>query len=158
MAKKADPDIRILNESSAKTLPLEKPEIRRCVRKALSAGGMIPSGCEISLYLVDDDEMRRLNSEYRGIKRTTDVLSFPQFDSVEEIEAGPEGVILLGDVVISLQTMHRRCRRRGEDPSREFSRLLIHGVLHLLGYDHSSRSERRKMHILEDGVIDTLSS
>jgi probable rRNA maturation factor len=126
--------------------------------ETLKAVGVIHPTYEISLLFVDDDEMRRLNHEHRHHNRTTDVLSFPQFTSRDEIQPGPDGVVLLGDVVISLQTLHRRSRSRGENPNHEMVRLLAHGVLHLMGYDHMSPSMRREMRCLEERVVDTIST
>jgi probable rRNA maturation factor len=95
---------------------------------------------ELSLALVRDVEIRRLNRAYRGRDRPTDVLSF----SLREGEFG--GVArALGDVVISLETAKRQGRENGLTLGEEVSRLLIHGILHLVGYDHetSPRDERR---------------
>jgi probable rRNA maturation factor len=64
---------------------------------------------------------------------------------------------MLGDIVISVETLHRRCRKSGEKPGREFARLLVHGALHLINWDHSTKAEREAMRQLEDGVIDTIS-
>jgi rRNA maturation RNase YbeY len=95
---------------------------------------------ELSVLLVSDREMRRLNRAWRGRDRPTDVLSFAQ---AEGEGAAPAG--LLGDVVISLETAKRQAGERGVAVGEEAERLLIHGVLHLLGYDHevSDREARR---------------
>ena len=85
---------------------------------------------EICVSFVDDKVMRRLNREYRNIDKTTDVLSFNQ-----------EGD-LLGDVVISLDSVNRHTGIYKTTPENEIKRLLIHGVLHLLGYDHKNKEER----------------
>jgi len=130
--------------------------MKRCLVETLLTGGAVPGSYEISLDLVDDGEMRRLNHEHRGLNRTTDVLSFPQYESFDEIMPGPDGDTILGDIVISLETLDRRCRMRGEDRGHEMVGLLVHGALHLLGYDHSAVSGRREMHRLEDRVVDTI--
>lgn len=148
--------IGILNESAFGELPLGITGIRKAIRKAIRTGGLSPALCDVSLLIVDDDAMRRLNREYRGLNRTTDVLSFPQFASREEIGLGPDGRILLGDVVISLQTLHRRCKKRNENHRREFAVLLVHGVLHLIGYDHDSAANRNLMRGLEAVLVDTI--
>ena len=88
---------------------------------------------EICVSFVDDKVMRRLNREFRNIDKTTDVLSFNQ-----------EGD-LLGDVVISLDTVNRHAGTYKTTPENEIKRLLIHGVLHLLGYDHKNKEEREIM-------------
>jgi len=152
-----DIKLSLLNESSHKKLPLNITTIKRCIRKTLKAAGMNPGKYEVSLYFIDDEQIRRLNRQYRGHDRTTDVLSFPQFACRAEISPGPEGYILLGDMVISLQTLYRRCYKRRENPARAFTEYLVHSVLHLIGYDHESKRERVTMQMIEQRVIDTLS-
>ena len=113
--------------------------LQRGARRLLQAVGL-PTA-ELSILLVSDDEMQRLNAHYRGKDRPTDVLSFAQ---AEGEGARPAGV--LGDVVISVDTATRQARERGETLGRESERLLIHGILHLLGYDHErSVPEARRM-------------
>jgi rRNA maturation RNase YbeY len=96
---------------------------------------------ELSVVLVDDRHIRRLNREYRGRDRPTDVLSFAQQEGPAGAPAG-----LLGDVVISVPATRRQARERGVRLAAEGDRLLVHGVLHLLGYDHEgSAAEARRM-------------
>ncbi len=96
---------------------------------------------ELSILLVDDREMRVLNRRYRGIDRATDVLAFAQREGAGRT---PDG--LLGDVVISVDTAKRQAREAGSSLGTEADRLLIHGLLHLLGYDHErSATEARRM-------------
>ena len=96
---------------------------------------------ELSLLLVSDGEMRRLNRRWRDRDRPTDVLAFAQ---AEGPGGAPDG--MLGDVVISVDTARRQAAERGETLGREAERLLVHGVLHLLGYDHErSTAEARRM-------------
>jgi rRNA maturation RNase YbeY len=96
---------------------------------------------ELSLVLVSDREMHRLNYAWRGKDRPTDVLAFAQAE-------GPGGapVGLLGDVVISVDTARRQAAELGHSLADEGRRLLIHGLLHLLGYDHErSEAEAQRM-------------
>ena len=96
---------------------------------------------ELSLLVVSDRRIRALNREWRGRDRATDVLSFSQQEGPGRV---PDG--LLGDVVISVDTAARQAAERGESLGRESDRLLVHGVLHLLGYDHErSPREARRM-------------
>ncbi len=96
-------------------------------------------GCELSVALVDDDEIQALNRDYRAKDRPTDVLSFPM-DPSESPEA------LLGDVVISLDTALRQASEGKVEPRAEVRMLLVHGFLHLIGYDHErSPAEAKKM-------------
>lgn len=98
------------------------------------------SGAELSLTLVRDAAIRELNREYRGKDKPTDVLSFPFGD------AGPATQPRqLGDVVISVDTARRQAADYDAPLQREIYRLLIHGVLHLLGHDHVLAAQRRAM-------------
>ena len=124
--------------------------IKKAVGMTLDAEG-IDSPCLISVMLTDDEGIRRVNNEFRGIDRATDVLSFP----LNELEPGrfdPErcekdlgsGAILLGDMMISVP----RCEAQGEEfghgYEREIQYLTVHSVLHLLGYDHVDEGEQKK--------------
>jgi probable rRNA maturation factor len=94
---------------------------------------------------VRDPEIHALNRQYRGKNKPTDVLSFPLADEWQPF--------LLGDVVISVETAARQAQRRGHALGEEIQTLLIHGILHLLGYDHEvSRSEAIRMHRKEREV------
>ena len=97
---------------------------------------------EISILFVGDQGIRDLNRQFRGIDRPTDVLSFPQF---LEGEPEPPGAPVLGDVAISLETARHQSKGHGLSLGEELILLLIHGILHLLGYDHeiSNREEER---------------
>lgn len=96
---------------------------------------------ELSLSLVDDDEMAEINLRYRGIDRPTDVLSF----SLVEGDCAEHRGGLLGDVVIGVDAAARQARERHRSLEEELTRLLIHGVLHLLGHDHEEPAEAKAM-------------
>lgn len=97
----------------------------------------------LSLSLVRDPAIRALNRQYRGKDRATDVLSFPLLEPAEL--AGGTEPKLLGDVVISVDTAVRQAADYDAPLRRELERLLIHGILHLLGHDHAAAAERRRM-------------
>jgi probable rRNA maturation factor len=123
---------------------IDTRRIRRAAKKILNALGC--EGHEVSIVLVDDEEITRLNRQYFLRNRPTNVISFP-------MAAGNPGAInphLLGDVVISADTAEREARAAGGKTGEEILFLLIHGILHLGGYDHeSSPAERRKMEAKE---------
>ncbi len=100
---------------------------------------------ELSIALVDDAEIRSLNASYRGKRRPTDVLAF----SLLEGEGAEHRGGLLGDVVIGVETAARQARARHRGLDEEIARLLIHGTLHLIGYDHQRREEARTMRAQE---------
>ncbi len=108
----------------------------RCIMRELGHG---PS--ELSIALVDDLEMAELNGAWRGRSQATDVLSF---SLIEGEQSGHRGE-LLGDVVIGIETAARQARLRHRALDEEVGRLLIHGVLHLLGHDHEKDEEARIM-------------
>ena len=124
--------------------------IKKAVRLALDAEGVdVP--CEISVMLTDDEGIRSVNSEFRGIDRATDVLSFP-LNELTPGEFDPDGcerdmdtgAVMLGDMMISVP----RCAAQGEEfghgYEREIMYLTVHSVLHLLGYDHVDEGERKR--------------
>jgi probable rRNA maturation factor len=98
-------------------------------------------GAELSIVLCDDAFIRSLNRDYRGLDEPTDVLSFPQDDGAAN-DAAPA---ILGDVVISLETAGRQARARRCTLVDEATALLVHGVLHLVGYDHEAPKEAAEM-------------
>ena len=106
-------------------------------------------GAEVSIVFVDDGEMRNLNRNFRGINKSTDVLAFPMNDG-KFANINPQ---LLGDVVISVPMARKQGEANGHSMERELSILLIHGVLHLLGYDHQSAREEATMQELESEYI-----
>jgi probable rRNA maturation factor len=96
---------------------------------------------ELSILLTDDNEIQRLNRHYRNIDRPTDVLSFSQRQGL--FQDCPTA--LLGDVVISVPTARRQALEQGLDITTEVTRLLAHGLLHLMGWDHVTPAEDRRM-------------
>ena len=90
--------------------------------------------CEVGVVLLDEHEMRELNREHRGKDEPTDVLSFP-IDEDDELDGVTR---LLGDVVICVPVAERQAAEQGVEPGDELVDLLVHGVLHLLGYDHET--------------------
>jgi probable rRNA maturation factor len=117
--------------------------LRRIVTTALAGEGRKPG--EISIVLADDAFLRDLNRRYRGIDRTTDVLSF---------EYGPNGAeVVHGDLVVSLERVQAQARRFRVSAGRELARLVVHGALHLAGLDHAAPAERRFMRERERGAL-----
>ncbi len=110
---------------------------------------------EVSVSLVDDKTIQQLNRDWRGKDRPTDVLSFPIED---EISLPGYKYRVLGDIVISLPYAKKQAEEIGLTPKQEILRLLTHGILHLLGYDHeTSEEEAKKMFSLQDKIFNNLS-
>jgi probable rRNA maturation factor len=116
--------------------------------------------CELSVALVDDQEMHRLNLQYRGIDRTTDVLSFALQEAEEPLvvtELGHQAYpLILGDVILSTETTQKQAEEHRHSFEKELDVLLIHGILHLLGYDHQIDEEALIMEELERKITNTL--
>jgi probable rRNA maturation factor len=114
--------------------------LQRIVEKTLVAENM-PGNVEISLVIVGQQRMRELNREYRGQDRPTDVLSFAMNEKAAEEEptafiGPPDGLIHLGEVIISYPQAIIQAREQGHSIKKEMAVLIVHGVLHILGYDH----------------------
>lgn len=111
---------------------------------------------EVSLMFTDDETIHEMNREYRGIDRPTDVLSFAlEEGEEEEIYGGPEEN-LLGDIIISVETAVRQAEEYEHSVEREMSFLALHGMLHLLGYDHMEEEERQEMRAQEKAILESL--
>jgi probable rRNA maturation factor len=119
--------------------------IERALRGLLAAIGR--PAATVSLSFVGDRAMRRLNREHRGKDRTTDVLSFPMYEpfNVPRQPVAGEPELMLGDIIISLDVAARQAAAYDAALDAEIERLLVHGVLHLLGHDHEEPDERRRM-------------
>ncbi len=116
--------------------------------------------CEISILFVNNEKIKEINYEHRNINKPTDVLSFPML----EIENGKiisdegdmdiiEGVLLLGDIVISMEKTKEQAEIYGHSFEREFTFLLTHGIFHLLGYDHQDEDSERIMIQKQEEVL-----
>jgi probable rRNA maturation factor len=111
---------------------------------------------EVSLMFTDDETIHEMNREYRGIDRPTDVLSFAlEEGEEEEIYGGPEEN-LLGDIIISVETATRQAEEYGHSVEREMAFLALHGMLHLLGYDHMEEEGRQEMRAQEEAILASL--
>lgn len=109
---------------------------------------------EVSVVFTDDEYIKELNNQYRNLNCSTDVLSFAQHDGDPMPDAGEED--LLGDVVISLQTAARQGEEYGYGLQREVAYLTVHGLLHLLGYDHNEEEKRVVMREREEVALAAL--
>ncbi|MHB8895221.1 MAG: rRNA maturation RNase YbeY [Candidatus Geothermincolia bacterium] len=126
--------------------------LKRSLRKM--AAELLPgSDLELSVAIVGDAEMRRLNREYRGVDETTDVLSFPQITAEELDEGGRHRGAVLGDIVICMDAAARQASERGHSTSNEVELLSAHGFLHLLGYTHGDALEAGRMADAERKLI-----
>lgn len=137
--------------------------LRKAVKAALKAEG-VDERCFISIMLTDDEGIHAINREQRNIDRPTDVLSFPMNELVpgqfnaEACEYDFEkNMIMLGDMVISLERCASQAEEYGHSFQREVSYLCVHSVLHLLGYDHLDEGpQKAQMRSREDAIMDII--
>lgn len=125
----------------------------RVVQEVLAAEG-VAREAEVSVVFVDDEYIRCLNRQYRGVDSPTDVLSFAMLEG--EPLAGKEDELILGDVVVSLPAAQRQSVEYGHSLAREVAYLIAHGVLHLLGYDHQTAEQKQTMRAKEEAVLEKL--
>lgn len=125
------------------------PDFERWARAALR-GTRAPRQAELCIRLVDAEESRRLNAAYRGIDKPTNVLSFP--GSLEL----PDGRNILGDLAVCAEVVVREARQQGKAADDHFAHMVVHGVLHLLGYDHEVDAQAAVMEGLEREVLQGL--
>lgn len=131
--------------------------IRRCCQAVLTTEGF-GKDAEVSVSFVSNNEIKNLNKIYRNKDSVTDVLSFPLTGSDGSAEINQEtGAILLGDIVISLETAVKQAANYGHSLEREIGFLTVHSMLHLLGYDHeTSQLDQRIMREKEESVLEKL--
>ena len=111
----------------------------------------------VSLVLTDDAGIAALNREFRGVDAPTDVLSFPQLEAAGSVTAVPaDAPLLLGDIVVSLQRVEAQAHEYGHARVRELGFLLVHGLLHLLGYDHETPDEAAAMQARQEAILHAL--
>ena len=128
--------------------------LRDIVACVLAAEGVAQA--EIGVVVTGDAAVRDLNRRYRGEDAATDVLSFALAEHAEEFVLPPGASTRLGDIVISLPAARRQAKRAGHSLERELALLLVHGLLHLLGYDHADDDEARLMQSRQDALLASL--
>lgn len=131
---------------------------------ALHAEG-VSRKCAVSVRLCDDEAIHEINRDYRGVDRATDVLSFPMINYPIGITAGRADKLLrqalddelnacmLGDLIISIPHVLAQAEEYGHSPQREAAYLLVHGICHLMGYDHIEEDDKRRMRAMEEKIL-----
>ena len=133
--------------------------IRRVIRTALAAEG-VDFPCEIDVLLTNDAGIHQINREMRQVDRPTDVLSFPEFEltpgelpTTEDADPGT-GLVPLGDMVLSTERVAAQAKEYGHSNRRELAYLVVHSVLHLLGYDHLDEgAQKAQMREREEAIM-----
>jgi len=126
--------------------------IEKLVHGVLEAEGVAPP-YQVSLVFTDSDAIRELNRDYRGLDEPTDVLAFQMLsrpDTDQFFAYPPDGITRLGEVIISHPKAEEQAREQGHSAQRELALLVIHGILHLLDYDHEDPDDEATMRAKED--------
>lgn len=127
----------------------EMPDVESWVTSAVAASGN-DATAEVSVRIVDVSEIHALNREYRGKDKPTNVLSFP----AGEVEGLPADVPrLLGDIVICAEVVRGEAAEQGKATANHWAHMLVHGTLHLLGFDHETDSDAAEMEALETRIL-----
>jgi probable rRNA maturation factor len=130
--------------------------VKKIVRQVLMAEKVAPP-YEMSLVFTDSETVKQLNRDYRGVDEPTDVLAFhmlPHKEADSSFALPPDGVTRLGEVIISYPQAVEQAKKQGHSTERELALLVIHGVLHLLGYDHEEAGEEAKMREKEKELLE----
>ena len=124
--------------------------------------------CAVSIRLCDDDAIHEINREYRDVDRATDVLSFPTVNYPAGMTAGQAdkylrrelddelNACMLGDLILSVPHVLAQAEEYGHSPERECAYLLVHGLCHLMGYDHIEEDDKRKMRAMEEKILSAI--
>ncbi len=131
-------------------LPIDKADLMRAAQVTFDAENVNPSA-EVSIVIGNDALLKNLNSQYRHIDTATDVLSFPANESDPETNS-----MYLGDVIISLPRAQEQALVGGHSVSDELQLLVVHGILHLLWYDHLDKSDKKKMQASQEKILSLL--
>lgn len=138
-------------DSSAPALSAAKERAAQAAEATLARHGL--AHAHVDLTFADDAYLHELNRAYRGVDRPTDVLSFPCYDAEELDGARAEPAPLLGEVVISVPRAQEQAKQFGHSVEREMAFLAVHGVLHLLGFDHDTPQREATMMAETESVL-----
>jgi probable rRNA maturation factor len=108
---------------------------------------------ELGIVITDDENIYKINREYRGVDAPTDVISFALLEGDDSFVMPPDNTLHLGEVVISYPRAAEQAKEQNHSTERELAWLVTHGVLHLLGYDHENDAERQTMQAIESDIL-----
>ena len=145
--------ISVFATTNAVKSPLDRAAILRVVKATLAAEGLrVADPWEVAIRFTDVADMRAINREWRGIDRATDVISFP----AAEGKGGEYAGFLLGDLLVAPEIVAAHARQYRTTAQRETAFVIVHGLLHLLGYDHAIASERRRMRERRNAIMERI--
>ncbi|MBQ9267555.1 MAG: rRNA maturation RNase YbeY [Clostridia bacterium] len=145
-----------INYNNITKMPKEEKLIKQVVKKVLEAEE-IKHDVDVYITLTNNEEIHKINKEYRDVDRPTDVLSFPMYEREEipglkEDKQSDEEEIL-GDIIVSVEKVKEQAEEYGHSFERELAYLVTHGMLHILGYDHMIEEEKKVMRAREEAIL-----
>lgn len=148
-----------VNYNEIDELPKEEKLIKEVVNKVLEEEKVLTE-VDVYITLTNNEEIHKINKEYRDVDMPTDVLSFPMYER-EEIkdlknDTDDEVEKILGDIIVSIEKVKEQAEEYGHSFERELAYLVTHGMLHLLGYDHMIEEEKVVMRKREEEILGTL--
>jgi probable rRNA maturation factor len=146
-------EILFINKSREKSWQNYRRYLNTIVLKAVETLN-IDAQLALSLILIDDDAMHRMNMEYRGVDRSTDVISFAMEEGEADLIASD--IREIGDVFINVDAIRNQAADYGHSLKREFCFLFTHGLLHLLGYDHMHAEDEKEMNSLQESILNEI--
>ena len=141
--------------TNSQTRPVRTALLRKAAHRLLREAKL--ASAQVDILLTDDATMHALNVQYRGYNKPTDVLSFAQSDSIAgppPVPVSPDLPVVLGDVVVSVDTAERQAQEHGVSLDQELALLTVHGILHLLGYEDETEAGARALHSRERELLD----
>lgn len=135
------------------TAAVDQAAIETLVRRVLKVEPLPAPDVELAVVVGGDAQIQELNRQYRGIDAPTDVLSFATLDDAPHPASDPEAPFYLGDVIISYPRVLAQAAEAGHSAQEELDLLTVHGVLHLLGYDHDSAERKAAMWARQDAIL-----
>lgn len=148
-----------VNYNAISELPEEEKLICSVVKQVLAEEKVV---CDVDVYitLTNNEEIHKINKEYRDVDRPTDVLSFPMYEREEILklkqDTDDEVEKILGDIIVSIEKVKEQALEYGHSFERELAYLITHGMLHLLGYDHIIEEEQKIMRQREEEILGIL--
>lgn len=149
-----------INYNAIDKLPEEEDLIQKVVQKVLEEEN-VQEDVDVYITLTNNEEIHKINKEYREVDRPTDVLSFPMYDREEVYQLkkdfeSDEVEKILGDIIVSVEKVKEQAEEYGHSFERELAYLVTHGCLHLLGYDHMIEEEQKVMRKREEEILGLL--
>ena len=148
-----------INYNNIEELPNEEVLIKKVVQAVLENEG-VKHDLDLYITLTNNEEIHKINKEYRNVDRPTDVLSFPMYERDEiknlKVDKNSDEEEILGDIIVSIEKVKEQAEEYGHSFERELAYLVTHGCLHLLGYDHMIDEEKEVMRKHEEMVLEKL--